>query len=136
MDRTDADGAKAAATYFTALYSYAIATGDLAAWTAMSDPACKFCAGLTKDVQAASATGSSVVGGELTVAASTAAPGKNASLFGVDLTVSQSAFQVLNRAGSITSTGAGTPEAQVTAVLIHGPGGWVVRAAHIEVTAK
>lgn len=136
MDRADADGAIAAATYFIALYSYAYATGDLVGWTAMSDPACVFCAGLTKDVQAASGTGASVVGGDLTVASKTAAPGKDAGVFRVDLTVSQSAFQVINRSGAVTSAGVGSRGATVTAVLVHRREGWLVRAARTGLTTK
>lgn len=136
MDRTDAEGAIAAATYFIDLYSYAYATGDVAEWKAMSDPECVFCAGLTEDVQTAAADGTRFVGGELTIASSDVRPGESASVFRVDLTVSQAAFQEIDKSGAVASAGAGTESAVVTAVLVHGQQGWLVRAAKTEVNQQ
>ncbi|MGV8968134.1 MAG: DUF6318 family protein [Cellulomonas sp.] len=135
MDRNDTEGALAAMTYFIALYSYAYASGDLSEWQAMSDPECVFCAGLTTDVQGAVADGSTVVGGELTIISSEASAAPAANIFRVDLTVSQTAYEAVDKSGTITSSGPGTKSASITAALEHDLT-WIVRAATTEVKVK
>ncbi|WP_407341846.1 DUF6318 family protein [Pengzhenrongella phosphoraccumulans] len=132
MDRDDAEGAIAAATYFISLYSYAYATGDLDELQAMSDPACVFCSGLTSDVQGAAASEARLVGGELTITSSAVTPGVAPNVFRVDLTVTQAPFQEINSSGTVTSSGPGTKSASVNAVLERDPT-WRVRAAMSEV---
>ena len=55
-----------AAAYFMDLYNYVIATGDLAEWDALSDPACEFCANTHEDVASVYASGGRLEGGQLT----------------------------------------------------------------------
>jgi hypothetical protein len=95
-----------------------------------------FCAGLTTDVQAAAAAGTRFVGGGLTIASSNVTPGAEASIFRVDLSVSQAPFETIGSTGSVTSTSAGTEAATITTVLEHRSSGWVVRAANADVLRK
>lgn len=59
MSTPSADGAAAAAAYFTQLYAYVYATGDLAGWRAMSEPDCQFCNNVINGVVAMIADGGS-----------------------------------------------------------------------------
>jgi hypothetical protein len=136
IDRNDADGAVAAATYFISLYSYAYATGNLSEWIAMSDPACVFCSGLTEDVRKATVAGTKFQGGDLSILSSGSSVGEKPNLFLVDLVVSQAPFKEFDRSGKILSEGAGVGATDVRAVLVHGPNGWLVRAAKTEITGK
>ncbi|WP_350339515.1 DUF6318 family protein [Pengzhenrongella frigida] len=133
MDRDDAEGAIAAATYFISLYTYAFASGELDAWKAMSDPGCVFCSGLVSDIQTASDAGTRFTGGGLTVESSVAIPAEALNRFRIDLTVSQAPSETLDRSGSVTASSPGTGRATVTAVLEHSSEGWLVRAASTEV---
>jgi len=135
MDRVDAEGALAAMTYFIALYGYAYATGDVEEWQAMSDPACVFCAGLTTDVQGATATGARLVGGELTITSSESTPGADSNIFRVEITVMQAPYKEVDGSGTVTSSGPGSGPTRVTAALEHGAT-WIVRAAAIDDAAK
>jgi hypothetical protein len=136
MDRDDAEGAIAAATYFISLYSYVYATGDLLQWQAISDPECVFCSGLTSDVHAAAAIGTTFTGGSLAVTSSIATPGDASNFFRVDLTVSQAPFESIDSTGAARSSSPGTESAALTAVLEHNTQGWLVRAATSEVLQK
>lgn len=51
MATPSADGAAAAASYFISLYPYVYATGDLAEWRALADPACEFCNAVAQEVE-------------------------------------------------------------------------------------
>ena len=128
MDRADADGAMAAATYFISLYSYAYATGDLAAWTAMSDPACKYCAGVIQSVGQMLAEGSRIEGGEVRVTGTTAYSVVAATgVYPVDLELFESASRELAADGSVTAAlDGGKTLAQMD--VARGATGWVVRA--------
>jgi hypothetical protein len=59
MSTPDADGAAAAAAYFTQLYAYAYATADLTEWKAMSEPDCQFCTNVINGVTAMVSDGES-----------------------------------------------------------------------------
>ena len=100
MDRHDADGAIAAATYFISLYPYVYATGDLAAWKAMSDPACGYCSGVSLAVESMHTTGSHIRGGEITVTATRSFP-PNAStgVYPVDLELAEGPSIEVNAVG-------------------------------------
>ncbi|PJJ74365.1 hypothetical protein CLV28_1861 [Sediminihabitans luteus] len=66
LDRTDARGAEAAATYFLELYPYVMATGDTAEWDAMTfEKTCEFCTKISDAALAYSAGGKSVTGGDV-----------------------------------------------------------------------
>ena len=70
MAQAGRDGAAAAATYFMSLYPYVLATGDLAAWDAMSAPSCDFCNNTRSEVERLRAAGQRNLGG-ITVLAAT-----------------------------------------------------------------
>jgi hypothetical protein len=128
MDRGDADGAIAAARYFISLYPYAYATGDLAAWTAMSEPGCRYCAGVTQSVGQMHAKGSRIEGGEVSVTGTTAYPLVLATgVYPIDLTLLEGASRELALDGSATNAmDGGKVLAQLD--VVRGAAGWVVRA--------
>lgn len=133
MDRTDADGAMAAATYFIALYSYAYATGDLAAWTAMSDPACVFCRSVHDDVAAASQSGERSEGGLVTiVGAAMAIPGSDAATYRVDASIHQAAYRVLDRTGDVINEQPGHAGQMGIALATALPNGWRITRVNTE----
>jgi len=57
MARNDVEGAKAAAEYFLALFTYVHLTGDLAAWNDISHPDCMFCSDVAVTVRELYGTG-------------------------------------------------------------------------------
>jgi hypothetical protein len=68
MDRTDGEGAAAAAEYFLDLYPYVMATGDTTEWDAMTwDETCGFCTGVRADAVEVATNGEAFTGGELTL---------------------------------------------------------------------
>ncbi len=69
MEQPGADGAAAAATYFMSLYPYVLATGDLAAWDAMSAPDCDFCNNTRTEVERLRAAEQRNLGGITVLAA-------------------------------------------------------------------
>lgn len=90
MDRTDVEGAVAAAQYFLELYPYVYNTADLREWRAMSHPDCVFCASVAEDVEALHAEGGYEVGGEIEFESAAATKSSDGSDYvGVDVLVSQ-----------------------------------------------
>nr|WP_255347118.1 DUF6318 family protein [Cellulomonas sp. KRMCY2] len=65
MERVDEIGAAAAADYFLSLYQYALTSGDLTEWDAVSAQDCSFCINVRSDVTAVYAAGGHYAGGEL-----------------------------------------------------------------------
>lgn len=65
MDQPDETGAVAAAEYVLQLYAYALSTGDLTAWDALSGQSCEFCENTRADVDRVYADGGFYQGGEL-----------------------------------------------------------------------
>jgi hypothetical protein len=131
MQRTDVEGAIAAAQYFLELYPYAYNTGDLTEWRAMSHPECIFCASVIENVEELHARGGYEVGGEFvfkTVAAREPLPDNE--FFAVDFLVEQEAGARV----VANEQPASFPASQNNTffAISRGPGGWVVR----EVTVK
>ena len=132
MDRDDADGAIAAATYFISLYPYVYATGDLAAWKAMSDSACIFCASVTGNVDEMIAQGNRTTGGKVEwLAPPTHTPHENA-LSEVHLVASQGASTEVNDSGVPVST---TPasEADIVVLLTFDSALWSIRGVDLTI---
>lgn len=80
------DGAAAAASYFMALYPYALATGDLTEWDAMSADTCDFCAKTRSEVQRLEAAGRRSMG-DVTVLSATGRDLGGNDWFSADLSV-------------------------------------------------
>lgn len=65
LSRVDAATAEALAVYFLELFPYAAATGDLADWTLLSHPECKFCSGVSDEIESLVQAGHHSEGGLL-----------------------------------------------------------------------
>ena len=65
MESFDEVGAAAAAGYFLSLYQYAVTSGDLTEWDAISAQDCGFCTNLRSDITAVYGVGGHYAGGAL-----------------------------------------------------------------------
>ena len=128
MDRHDADGAIAAATYFIALYPYVYATGDLAAWKAMSDSACIFCASVTGNVDEMIALEHSSEGPSITVESARNVPtAEEAGSFAIELRVEQGPSIERDKAGVIVDRAANTTSLLMVVALKRSGVDWSVQ---------
>ncbi|MFS0699431.1 DUF6318 family protein [Cellulomonas sp. 179-A 4D5 NHS] len=128
MDDPGVDGAVAAATYFLSLYPYVHATGDLAAWKAMSHPECGFCASVTEGVSAMHALGNKQTGGVFTVRSSQPTEVEAARFFAVVLDVEQAESVETDERGTVTSTVPGGRYTMTILVIREGDA-WLIRAS-------
>ena len=133
-ERSDLEGAIAAAQHFLELYPYAYNTGDLATWKAMSHPECVFCASVVENVEELHSAGGYEVGGHFTFETVTARePLPGNEFFAVDFTVRQDPWTTLDASGEVAEENSGGSFAILTAVA-HTPSGWLVRAVSHEET--
>jgi hypothetical protein len=133
MDRADADGAMAAATYFLALYSYARTTGDLTSWTAISDASCVFCRSVQDSVQAAFGNGYHSEGGLVTiVGAAMAVAGSYPATYHVSASVHQASIRVVNRAGEVVEEHPAQSGHMLIAVATKLADGWRITGVNTE----
>ena len=132
MDRDDADGAIAAATYFISLYPYAYASGDLLAWNAMSDPACIFCASVTGNVGEMVARGNRLTGGAIGWLAQPIHTPHENSLSEVHLVASQDASTEVDQSGMTVSTSSAS-DADIVVLLTFDRTQWSIRGVDLTV---
>ncbi|WP_315093528.1 DUF6318 family protein [uncultured Cellulomonas sp.] len=107
MATPSADGAAAAATYFTKLHAYAYATTDLAAWKAMSEPDCQFCTNVIDGVNAMVVADESDRTAEMIVSSAFGTEIDPGVSYSATLLVSQAASQRLDRDGNVIRTDEG-----------------------------
>jgi hypothetical protein len=127
MDRADADGAIAAATYFISLYPYAYATGDLAAWTAMSDPACAFCRSVVGHVTEMRSLGHTSQGPSISVSSVQNGPTANPGSFAIEMHVKQGPSIERDAAGAVVDRVDESKTLFLVVALEHDRAGWIVR---------
>ncbi|MGV8967187.1 MAG: DUF6318 family protein [Cellulomonas sp.] len=132
MDSNDADGAIAAATYFISLYPYVYATGDLAEWKAMSDPACIFCASVSNHVDEMVAKGNRLTGGMVKLLAPATYTPHEHSLSEIHLVASQERSTEVSHAGAPVSTSPAS-EADVVVLLTFDGALWSIRGVDLNV---
>ncbi len=130
-DRTDIEGAIAAAQHFLELYPYAYNTGDLDTWKAMSHPECIFCKSVIENVEELHAAGGYQTGGSITWVRTTAQALGASGAFTVDAVARQEPTEeVVGGAFSTVSEGG---EALVYVDLdLTADGGWLVRGVDVE----
>jgi hypothetical protein len=126
MDRGDEVGAVAAARYFMELFAYAMVSGDLTEWDAVSATDCDFCATVHSDVTERYASGGRFAGGGLAEFVGTAGP-QHPQLGGypVNARFTIRAGQELDSAGAVVSE---IDEEHAEAVLdvAYSVDGWVL----------
>ena len=127
MDRADADGAIAAATYFVSLYPYAYATGALAAWTAMSDPACVICRSVVGHVTEMRSLGHTSQGPSISVSSVQNGPTANLGSFAIEMHVEQGPSIERDAAGAVVDRVDDSKSLFLVVALEHNRAGWIVR---------
>lgn len=129
----DASAAVDAAIYFKDLYNYALETGDVSEWRALSEPECEFCRGIGDDIETAYAAGSHYEGGEVTLTASVVVE-HSATLgtYGVQHTYSSTASVTVAPDGTRAEASAAQRGYVVFDVLPTGSGWWLVEARRRE----
>ncbi|GEK23296.1 DUF6318 family protein [Cellulomonas xylanilytica] len=132
MDTPSADGAAAAAAYFTKLYAYAYATGDLTTWNGMSEPTCTFCSSVTAGVNAMLSAGESDSSAEIVVTNVSALEITPSAFYSAELQMSQGPSQRYDSAGQVISRGEGQSWDLVFALAWRD--GWFVREIDSEPT--
>ncbi|MHB1063722.1 MAG: DUF6318 family protein [Georgenia sp.] len=126
MRRDDVAGAEAAAVYFTELYPYVYATGDLTEWKAMSHPECIFCTSVIDNVGELVAAGEHLEGGEidiLEVTGNDPAPGYE--FFQVNIGISQQPTIAVGEAGRRPESAGGTTMLKLAVGRVSDQ--WIVR---------
>jgi len=132
MDRDDAEGAIAAATYFISLYSYVYTSGELSEWDAMSDPGCVFCKSVRDDSLAASSRGEHSEGGSISIVGpATSAIGSEPSTFQVEATITQAPYRTFGAGGSVIDDHPAQSGRMAVALRING-GTWQATAVSTE----
>ncbi|WP_447925044.1 DUF6318 family protein [Georgenia muralis] len=101
MRRDDVAGAEAAAQYFLELYPYVYATGDLTEWDAMSDPQCKFCAGVRTKSRELQDLGGRQEGGRMSIIAIDSRPPETSEHFAVWIDAEEEATRRLDSSGNV-----------------------------------
>ncbi|MBO3103701.1 DUF6318 family protein [Cellulomonas fengjieae] len=107
MATPSADGAAAAATYFTQLYAYAYATADLTAWKAMSEPDCQFCENVINGVTAMVAAGESDTSSAVAVFDSFGTEIDPGVAYSATVRANQGPSERRDKAGNVISRGVG-----------------------------
>jgi Family of unknown function (DUF6318) len=126
------DNAIAVGKYFMALIPYVVATGDIAAWDALSGKDCKYCANIRTaaiDVQKA---GQTVEGGAMDLGLGTAIESDDPSdgvtlLVGIDFTEHPSRW--LGPDGAVVKEYPDTARAHASLELVWAQGQWTVEGA-------
>jgi hypothetical protein len=132
MQRTDVEGAIAAAQYFLELYPYAYNTGDLTEWRAMSHPECIFCASVIENVEELHASGGYEVGGEFVFEGVSASdPRPDNEYYAADFKLTQRSIEEFSRDGDVVRSVPETHYRVLTAVLWTGDA-WQIRAVSTE----
>jgi hypothetical protein len=128
MDRLDADGAVAAARYFVSLYPYVYATGDLAQWKAMSDPACIFCGSVINNVEKMKALGHTSKGPSVSITAvknASTTPGRE--VFTIELHLEQGPSIEFDSSGAVVSRVDKSKSLNLVIADSHSGPTWIVR---------
>lgn len=129
MANNDAAGAEAAVRYFVALADYALATGDVSQWAAVTDDDCVFCQGISETVQNSEEEGLTRVGGRLTVGPAGAVDYReDSNLHLVEAVVEQESYRWVDSDGNVVEED-GATTGRVSFALQLRDGRWTLIAA-------
>ena len=126
MARTDDKGAIAFFDYYWAAYGYAYRTLDPARLYAMSDPGCKFCAGVAKDIKYLRDRNRSVQGGAVHVDWATTPKGDGHDGAWISAAISQELLLTFTPSGEEASRDAPLSGQRVDAIVGLRERGWVM----------
>jgi hypothetical protein len=122
----------AVARYFIQLYPYTYATGDLAAWNALSHRQCKFCRSTHDNVRNAVGKGNHGTGGLIEINDEQVRENSPGSSYEVVLDYIQRATKVLDAKGNAIRTYPESAPSRVTLVLHWDKRGWIVRGVSVD----
>lgn len=128
------DGAKAVATYFVLLYSYAYQTGNLNGWNTLSDPLCVFCGSVRSNVETKKTLGHHLVGGAMSVASTTGTEVTVGKFFDLTLTLNEAPSKTVDLSGTALSETAGD-DLKANVIVIY-DGNWHIRELSTKVRAS
>lgn len=125
------EGAEAFATYFFAVYNYALWVRDPAPLRAISDLNCVYCNSVITSVQSMRGKRTTVEGGRMYVNTAVAAPGTPEERIIVNLVVSQDPGHTLSDTGAVLGKNAGTKYGRVDIAVRWTSGHWMIQNVHI-----
>jgi len=127
MDTVDTAGAEAVAAYYTELFSYVFATGDLDTYRALSHPDCIFCADVIRQVEEQQAAGGHTIGGLTDVQSVRALEVDPGAWWTVDIEMVQRASLDVDAEGAVVKE---VPEKtfHLDIAVVFTSGQWAVRA--------
>lgn len=130
MANNDEAGARAAAEYFIELYGYSVQSQDLAAFSAMCDPASVFCSGVASDITADMTVATRTEGGASKLRAHRVdAPGAD-DFYTVWGQVDRQPFVAHSADGTVVYESDGQNDLDFAIAVEYIPdAGWLVRAA-------
>lgn len=131
MGVVDVSGAVATATYFLELFPYALNTGDISGWNALSHPDCQFCSGLSEEVKRQAALLEHQEGLATSIAAATGTEVDPGIWFTVELDMTQGQSRIVDAAGTVLQEGP-QQRSRVTMIVIRESDRWLVRGAQID----
>ncbi len=112
--------------YFLHLLPYVNATGDLADWTALSHPACQFCASVSEDVQSQTSAGRHDVGGSITTTGGTGTDVTPGGFYTVEFALVQAPSETVDASGAASESFDESKSAVSVAVVWDGTS-WAIR---------
>ena len=136
MDRDDVEGAKAAAVYFAALYTYAYVTGDVRAGQEISHAECQFCTGVVDRVADVHAEGGYADGPVVDIVEIDAEPpGEEDEYYSVWLDVVEHPSNRFDASGNVADTSEGGPN-EFDLAITYASGDWQVRGAVVRAATE
>lgn len=127
------ENAVAVATYFLALFPYAVATGDLSAWDALSGDTCKYCASVRNIVGEIYGAGNHGLGGAYDIGAGLPYERDDGS-FVVVVDLTQYPSQTLDASGNVVEDYPGVATMRARVALSHPGDRWVVDGVQVDET--
>jgi hypothetical protein len=131
MDTVNLNGAIATAEYFLELFPYALNTGDINDWDALSHPDCQFCSGLSAEVKRQAAVLQHQEGLATSIATATGIEVDPGIWFTVELDMTQGKSRIVDAAGAVLQEGP-QQRSRVTMIVIRESNRWLVRGAQID----
>lgn len=125
------ENAVAVAKYHLALYSYIVATGDLAQWDALAAKGCRYCASGRKVAVAIHEAGNHGVGGAVDLHAGTAVLDDDGT-FLVDVAFTEYPSQTVSADGALVEDFPDTSEMKATMRLSWSGSAWKIEGVRID----
>jgi hypothetical protein len=130
------DGAVAVAEYFLLLYPYVYATGDLADWTAMSEPECIFCASVVSNATSIFDKNQHSEGGAVNVLSARGTEVDPGSWYSAQIETLESASATVAADGSVVEDFPGDTHMSTSVIVLWTDGRWSIRGVNATEVAE